>query len=283
MSDPFPLVRRPPQTPGLPVLVSIPHYGTQPLPHIRPSDYREAWFATFAYGFADTFVGDIYADLHRQGATVLATPYSRLFVDVNRRRNDFECGPQGVYSRRGVVRTHTRRETPIFTRPLSLAELEARLQAYYDPYYRTLEQLLGELRAAHGTVVLLDGHTGSPQRMGDYEVILGTRHGTTCHPALAAAIADVFAAHGFRVSHNVSGYAGGNIVRTYGQPRRRQVHAVQIEINAALLMTTSRQEFIAQVSRGEIPAKAEAALARCRACVQAVVTTLPAALAALSA
>ena len=55
--------------------MSIPHYGTQPLPHITAADYTEPWFETFAYGFADTFVGDLYADLHEQGATVLATPF----------------------------------------------------------------------------------------------------------------------------------------------------------------------------------------------------------------
>ncbi len=283
MSHTFPIVKRPEAGRASPILVSIPHYGTQPLPHITPADYREPWFATFAYGFADTFVGDVYANLHQHGATILATPYSRLFVDVNRRRNDFTYGPDGVYSRRGVVRTHTMRETPIFTRPLSLAELEARLQAFYDPYYATLEQLLEQLRTTYGYVLLLDGHTGSPRRMQDYEVIIGTCRGTTCAAALVATLTDIFAAHGFSVHHNISGYAGGNIIRTYGRPQTHQVHAVQLEINASLLMTTSRQEFIAQVSRGEIPAKAEANLARCRACLREAMAKLPAVLAELYA
>src|SRR5256712_13932192 len=85
----FPIVRRP--APGMrtPVLVSVPHYGTEPLPHITRDDYREPSFETFAYGFADAFVGDLYADLYTDGATVLATPFSRMFVDVNRRLDDF--------------------------------------------------------------------------------------------------------------------------------------------------------------------------------------------------
>jgi len=63
----------------------------------------------------------------------------------------------------------------------------------------------------------------------------------------------------------------------------QQVHAIQIEINAALLMTTSRQEFIAQISRGEIPTKAEDNIARLRICLREVMTALPAILAALHA
>ena len=162
------------------MLVSVPHYGTQPLPHVTRDDYSEPWFETFAYGFADTFVGDLYGDLHEHGATVLATPFSRMFVDVNRRRDDFEHHDGEVRSRRGVVRTHTMRDVPIFARSLGLADLEARLQALYDPYYATLERLLGELREAYGYAMLLDGHTGSPRRMKDHQVIIGTRHAATC-------------------------------------------------------------------------------------------------------
>jgi N-formylglutamate amidohydrolase len=279
MDRAFPIVRHPAPGRRTPVLVSVPHYGTQPLPQITREDYREPWFETFAYGFADTFVGDCYGDLHQHGATVLATPFSRMFVDVNRRRDDFEHQDGEVRSRRGVVRTHTMRDAPIFARPLGLADLEERLQALYDPYYSTLEHLLGQLRRAYGYAILLDGHTGSPRRMKDHQVIIGTRHAATCAPALAAAVAAIFTRHGFEVHDNVSGYTGGNIVATFGQPRTSRVHAIQIEINASLLMTTTREEFIAQVSRGSTPDKAEDNIARVRQCLREVLAALPSVLA----
>jgi N-formylglutamate amidohydrolase len=281
MRLPFPIIKYPGENTHTPILVSIPHYGTQPLSHITPDDYCEPWFSTFPYGFADTFVGELYADLHGQGATVLTTPLSRIFVDVNRRRNDFECHNGMVRSHRGVVRTHTIRDAPIFTRPLSIPALEERLKAFYDPYYVALERLLGQLCTRYGYALLLDCHTGSPRRMHEHQVIVGTRHGATCHPALAAHLEAIFVAYGFEVYHNISGYAGGNIIRTYGRPHTHRVHALQLEVNAALLMTTSRQEFIAQVSRGEVPAKAEDNIARLRACLQEVIATLPVVLAAL--
>jgi N-formylglutamate deformylase len=275
----FPIVSHPAPGKRTPVLVSVPHYGTQPLPHVTRDDYTEPWFETFAYGFADTFVGDLYADLHEHGATVLATPFSRIFVDVNRRRDDFEHRDGEVRSRRGVVRTHTVRDAPIFTRPLGLADLEARLQNLYDPYYAALERLLAELRQAFGHALLLDGHTGSPRRMKDHEVIIGTRHDATCAPQLATTVAASFTRHGFEVHQNVSGYTGGNIVATFGQPRTRRVHALQLEINASLLMTTSREEFIAQVSRGGIPEKADGNIARVRECLRELLAALPSVLA----
>ena len=272
-------MRRPAPEARTPVLVSVPHYGTEPLPHITSEHYTEPWFETFAYGFADTFVGDLYGDLHEHGATVLATPFSRMFVDVNRRRDDFEHHNGEVRSRRGVVRTHTMREAPIFRDPLGLPDLEARLRALYDPYYSALDTLLGELSQRYGYALLLDGHTGSPRRMKDHQVIIGTRHETTCAPELAKTVAAIFTRHGFEVHQNVSGYAGGNIVTTYGQPGIRRVHALQLEVNASLLMATGRDEFIAQVSRGEVPAKAEANIARVRACLREVLAALPGALA----
>ena len=281
MDSSFPIVRHPVSERRTPVVVSVPHYGTQPLPHITRDDYHEPWYETFAYGFADTFVGDLYGDLHEHGATVLATPFSRMFVDVNRRRDDFEHHDGEVRSRRGVVRTHTTRDAPIFARPLALADLEDRLRTLYDPYYATLDELLAERRHAYGYALLLDGHTGSPRRMKDHQVIIGTRHDATCACELAATVAAIFVSHGFEVHQNISGYVGGNIVATFGQPRARRVHAIQLEINASLLMTTSREEFIALISRGGIPARAEENIARVRRCLAEVLTELPAALAAV--
>src|SRR5437762_13551776 len=120
MERSFPIVRRPAPGRRTPLLVSVPHYGTAPLPHITRDDYREPSFETFAYGFADTFAGDLYAELYKDGATVLATPFSRMFVDVNRRRDDFEHTDCEVRSTPGVVPTHTIRGAPIFARTVGL-------------------------------------------------------------------------------------------------------------------------------------------------------------------
>ena len=283
MDGSFPIVRYPRPGTATPILVSVPHYGTAPLPHITRDDYREPWFETFAYGFADTFVGDLYADLYEHGATVLTTPFSRMFVDVNRRRDDFEHLAVEVRSQRGVVRTHTTRDVPIFARPLTLDDVEDRLCRLYDPYYAALQRLLGELRQRHGYALLLDGHTGSPRRMKDHQVIIGTCRDATCTPELPATVAAIFTRHGFEVHQNVSGYAGGNIVTTYGQPETHRVHALQLEINASLLMTTSREEFIAHVSRGGIPERAEENITRVRHCLREVLAALPPVLATMHA
>jgi N-formylglutamate amidohydrolase len=87
------------------------------------------------------------------------------------------------------------------------------------------------------------------------------------------AVATVFVRHGFEVHENVSGYTGGNIVATYGRPQAR-VHALQIEINAALLTTTARDEVVAVITQGGVPARAAATIARVREALQDVVTVV---------
>ena len=39
MEHAFPIVRHPEPAGRMPILVSVPHYGTEPLPHITRDDY----------------------------------------------------------------------------------------------------------------------------------------------------------------------------------------------------------------------------------------------------
>jgi N-formylglutamate amidohydrolase len=110
-------------------------------------------------------------------------------------------------------------------------------------------------------------------------VILGTCRESTCAPALTRTVAAIFTRHGFTVKENVSGYTGGNIVATYGRPHAG-VHALQLEINAALLMTTSREEHIALITRGGVPDRAEATIARLHECLRETLAALPSAVTA---
>lgn len=258
------------------MLVSVPHFGTAPIPGIAPEDYAAPSNATFARGYADTFAADIYGSADTFGACLLASPYSRLFVDVNRRRDDFACTDGIVTSKRGVFRTHSNNGKAIFARPLRRRRAERLLARFYDPYHQALRDLVADMRRRHQRLLLLDAHTASPRRMGDYEVVIGTRGGTTARRDLVDRVGAAVSAAGFEVHEDVRGYAGGHIVRTYGRPGAPGVDAIQLEINAGVLMTTPRHEFIGRITRGEVPQPDEAALERARLCVGAVIGLLAA-------
>lgn len=271
----FPLVGRPDPDKARPVVVSIPHFGTEPLPDVRPEDYSDPDFAHLPRGYADAFAADVYGRAHESGATVVATPYSRLFVDVNRRRDDFTREDGIVVSTRGVFRTHTRRGRPIFAEPLTEARAEHLLATRYDPYHEGLDGAVEDTRQRHGRVLLLDAHTADPNRMGEHEVVIGTRGGATAGRAVVDRVKDLFAAAGLDVREDVPGYAGGHIVRRHGERGRPDVEAVQIEINAALLTTTPREELMPTTMRGERPAPHAGNIARMRRCVETIVEEAP--------
>lgn len=271
---PFPIIRRAPNERRVPVVVSVPHFGIEPLPGIGAECYREPGYDTFPRGYTDTFAAEVYGDLHQAGASLVATPYSRLFVDVNRRRDDFERHGDELVSGRGVVRTHLLDDRPIFSRPLSPAQIEDRLRRFYDPYHTALDMLVDEAAARFGTVVVLDAHTASPRRMGDHEVVIGSRRGETAAPRLVDDVANRCRVHGLHPALDVPGYAGGYITRRFGRRARRGSHAIQIEINAGVLMSTTIAEHRERLRLGRPPLPDPEAVDRARRCLEDIVRGL---------
>ena len=256
------------------MVVSVPHFGIEPLPGIGAEHYRESGYDTFPRGYTDAFASDVYGDLHHAGASLVATPYSRLFVDVNRRRDDFERRGGEVVSGSGVIRTHVRDDRPIFARPLDPGEIEERLRRFYDPYHTALDMLVDEAAARFGTVVVLDAHTASPRRMGDHEVVIGSRRGETADPRLVDEVVERFREHGLHAERDVPGYAGGYITRRFGRKSRDDSHAIQVEINAGILMSTTITEHRERLRLGRPPLPDPEAVDRARRCVEDVVQGL---------
>ena len=274
MSRPFPIIRRAPKESRVPVVVSVPHFGIEPLPDVGTEHYRESRYDTFPRGYTDAFAAEVYGELHRAGASLVATPYSRLFVDVNRRRDDFERRGGEIVSGSGVVRTHVRDDRPIFAQPLAPGEIEERLRRFYDPYHTALDMLVDEAAARFGTVLVLDAHTASPRRMGDHEVVIGSRRGETADPCLVDEVVERFRAHGFHVERDVPGYTGGHITRRFGRRSRDHSHAIQVEINAGVLMSTTIAEHRERLRLGRAPLPDPEAVERARLCLGDIVQGL---------
>jgi N-formylglutamate amidohydrolase len=267
------IVRRADGNPELPVVVSIPHFGTDPLPGINVGYYRDPEYEAFPYGYTDPFAAQIYGDLHRCGATVVATPLSRLFVDVNRARDSFEVVAGTVNSNRGVIRTHIRGDEALFREPLTEEQAERRLQRHYDPFHEEVSGQIARLRQQFRQVVLLDAHTASAKHLGDHEVVIGTGRGRTCSPELSSGVFQVVREAGFECSLDVPGYSGGHLVRRHGATAG-PMQAVQLEFNSGLVMRGSRQDYARACRDGGMPDHDAETLARCVACVNALVEWL---------
>ena len=274
MADEFPIVRtRPGDTPHLPVVASIPHGGIAAPPDVTEDVYIDPRFRPFRIGYADAYAEEIYGALHTHGATVITTPYSRLFVDLNRPRDNFQVIDNEVISQKGVFRTHTIFDDPVFARPLSEQRAKWLLTHLYDPYYARLELLLDEAITEFGSALLLDCHTGSPRRLKEHQIVLGTGRGRYCSLQTVEAAEAIVRTHGFECTVDLSGYTGGAVVRRFGEKGTRR-EALQIELNANLVMRCERREYsLIRYSGGTPPYDAEI-LARLQALMADITKTL---------
>jgi N-formylglutamate amidohydrolase len=226
-----------------PLLVEVPHAGLQ-LPEsvrselVAPEDAMRR--------DADIYVDALYANAPSLGASLLVANVSRYVVDLNRAQDDVDAGTvsghpsAGNAQPRGVVWRSTTDGRPILSRPLTYAQLLARLNQYYAPYHAALRNTLDALRARFGYVILLAGHsmpsmgrsmhTDPGARRAD--IVPGTCGRTSADRRLIELVDVHFRSAGLSVRHD-DPYRGGFTTSHYGRPREH-CHAIQIELNRAL-------------------------------------------------
>ena len=197
---------------------------------------------------ADLFVDRLYRLGEPGGPEVyVAAQLSRFVCDLNRDPDDVSAGavPEHPAPRnadgRGFIWAITTTGTPAIARPLTLGEWHERT-AIHAAYHNAIIRALERARARFGYAILVDGHSmpsrgrhthADPGRTRA-EVVPGDRNGTSCAPALSAAVSEHFASHGLTVRPN-DPYKGGYITTHHGRPAER-IHAIQIELRRDLYM-----------------------------------------------
>ena len=215
----------------VPLLISLPHDGS-----FIPADLA-ARMQPGARCSPDTdwHVARLYEPLAEAlGASVLKPAASRYVVDLNRPADGHALYP-------GQRETGLVPLTGFDGEPLYLdgeapgpAEVQRRINEYWQPYHDALAQELARLRAEHGRVVLWEGHSIRSRvpmlfegRLPDFN--LGTADGVSCDAALQMRLAGGLQAQS-RFSVAVNGrFKGGYITRHYGRPDAG-VQAVQLEL-----------------------------------------------------
>ncbi len=215
----------------VPLLISLPHDSSFIPPAIaarmRPSAHRSP--------DTDWHVGRLYEPLAQVlEASVLRPLASRYVVDLNRPADGHALYPGQRET--GLVPLIGFDGEPLYTaaEPVDAAEVQQRIDDYWRPYHQALADELARLHAAHGRVVLWEGHSIRSEvpmlfegRLPDFN--LGTAAGASCSPALQAQLEACLAAQTcFSVAVN-GRFKGGYITRHYGAPASG-VQAVQLEL-----------------------------------------------------
>ena len=213
-----------------PLLLSLPHVGTQIPPALQPRYTARA----MALEDTDWHLEALYAFARDLGASILVPQHSRYVIDLNRPpenapmypgANNTELCPSRFFTGDALYQTGQAPDE---------AEVKQRLAIYWRPYHDALAAELARLKAQHGHALLWDGHSIRSQlpwlfdgRLPDLN--LGTANAGSCHPALRESLMQVLAGQ-TAFSHVTDGrFKGGYITRQYGRPTDG-VQAVQLEM-----------------------------------------------------
>jgi N-formylglutamate amidohydrolase len=243
------LRRHDPQKAPLPLVLDSPHSGTD-----YPDDFDHLPPRMLVRQAEDTFVGELYAIGPEIGATLVEALFPRAYIDPNRSVADIdqallsEPWPGPVTRSRktelgiGLVWRLAQGGVPMYSRSLSVAEVERRIKGCYEPYHAAVAAAIDERHREFGAVWHINCH--SMPAVGDVmsddpgraraDFVLGDRDGTTCEPELTAFVAETLREMDYKVAIN-DPYKGVELVRVHGRPAERR-HSLQIEINRRLYL-----------------------------------------------
>ncbi len=213
-----------------PLLVSVPHAGTEIPQDLRPH------FVPRAADVEDTdwHLERLYAFVKKLGASLIVPRFSRYVVDLNRppdnkpmyaNANNTELCPTRFFSGDPLYREGA---AP------GQAEVARRVDKYWRPYHAAVALELARLKEWHGHAVLFDAHSIKSElpwlfegRLNDLN--LGTVGATSCAPELREALVAVLELQPLFTQVVDGRFKGGHITRHYGRPAQG-IHAVQLEM-----------------------------------------------------
>ncbi len=243
MSKPYFLIE--PNARKVPIVVSVPHSGVE-FPDEIKSHYRAEivrqpddtdWFVHRLYNFA--------ADL---GITTIHAKYSRLVIDLNRDPHSKPLYTDGRIITELVPKTDFL-GNDIYVDKKFLpddAEIERRLENYYQPYHLKIENLLREKLDEFGKVLLWDAHSirrfvPTIREEVFPDLILGDNDEKSAGKEIIEITLANLQNGKYGVNHN-SPFKGGFITRLFGKPEKN-IHALQLEMTKTNYMNDDELTF----------------------------------------
>jgi N-formylglutamate deformylase len=229
----------------LPILISVPHCGMK-----FPDELKNEFDPSLISSPDDTdwFVDQLYDFAPAIGITVITAVYSRWVIDLNR---DPESKPLYTDGRiiTGLCPTTTFLGEPLYKdkrQKVDDGEVKRRLDAYYYPYHDKLQQLLSEIKAKFGKVLLWDCHSirqvvSTIQKEKFPDLILGDADETSASKNLIDVALTNLKSGKYSLQHNHP-FKGGHITRFYGNPSQHQ-HALQLEMTKVNYMDDTETKF----------------------------------------
>jgi N-formylglutamate deformylase len=216
----------------LPIIISVPHCGI-----LFPEEIKNQFKADMISSPDDTdwFVDRLYGFAPEMGMTMIGAVCSRWIIDLNRDPNSKPLYNDGRIIT-GLCPVTDFLGNSIYKderTQVSNTEVAARLEKYYWPYHKKIQDLIEEKKKKFGSVLLWDCHSIRQQVptifKGKFpDLILGSADETSASHELIDSALQSLKTGPYTVNHNHP-FKGGYITRTYGKPEVN-IHALQLEM-----------------------------------------------------
>ena len=223
-----------------PLILGQPHCGTY-----VPEDIFDV-LNPRGQELADTdwHVDRLYAGL-MDDVSVVRANFHRYVIDPNRPADDARLYTQNNTT--GLVPETDFNGDPIWTRPITEAEIAERTETYHAPYHAALRREIARVKSLHGYAILFDCHSIRSDipflfdgKLPDLNI--GTNSGQSCAPELEQAVVKACQAQS-HYSRVLNGrFRGGWTTRHYGRPKDN-VHTIQLELAQRLYLDSERAPF----------------------------------------
>jgi len=225
-----------PTRPTVPLVVSVPHTGTE-VPDAIARRFASPTVA--ALPDTDWHLHRLYAFAPELGLRMVCARWNRYVVDLNRPadqrpmypgRNETELVPLSTFAEEPIYRQGQEPDA---------AEVAERVARYWRPYHARLQGELEEIRARFGYALLFDAHSIQSEVPRLFagtlpELMLGDVGGKSAAPAISDAVFAVHERSGYSCRRN-DPFKGGYITRAFGDPAHG-VHALQLEMGQRIYM-----------------------------------------------
>ncbi|OEO30001.1 N-formylglutamate deformylase [Devosia insulae DS-56] len=233
-----------------PVILAFPHTGT----YVPPAIWDQLDDNGKILADTDWHIHQLYRALLPGASTIRAT-HHRYVIDVGR-------NPTGASLYPGQNTTGLVPETDFDGMPIwsegeyaDAAETQRRLAVFHAPYHTALAAEVARVRATHGVAILFDCHSIRSNipflfqgKLPDFNV--GTADGTSCAPAVEAAVLDVArSAEGYTSVLN-GRFKGGWTTRHYSN-QAGGVETIQLELAQATHLVAEAPPFALDPGKSE--------------------------------
>ena len=252
------LVRYSPGTSAL--VLDSPHSGTS-----YPLDFAYACELPALRTAEDTHVDKLYDFVPESGVHWIEAYFPRSYLDANRNTTEMDVTlfdatwpdaietDEKVMSKvrlgKGLIWRDTDEGVPIYSRKLTVAEVQARIENCWKPYHAAVSNAIEAAHAQHGYSIHVNCHSMpavASSRATDFpgeehaDFVVGDRDASTASAALSDLVCQHLRRLGYKVAYNHP-YKGVELVRRYSRPSEHR-HSIQLEINRKLYMSETTFE-----------------------------------------